>query len=282
MVTYEDDLKVQYIYQKVGEAFFSDQEAPIQLCPAMYSSILLPAIVLATVVHSRSPNSYSFNPLQHLAGTAPPFDPLDPPLDPSPPQGCNVTRAAYLVRHAAIFANDFDYESFIEPFVQKLGNTTVNWSTIPTFSFLSTWQNPITDAEQEMLTRAGKLEATKLGVDIAQRYQTLRTPEKIWTSTAERTVKSAKSLTQGLADDASDIQVVEVSEGEEEGANSLTPYESCPAYSSSAGSDQSTVCSLSLFQCPRLTIASGIPQSIRRPNNGTLQRPVPSLQLDRD
>lgn len=96
------------------------------------------------------------------------------------------------------------------------------------------------DAEQEMLTRAGKLEATKLGVDIAQRYQSLRTPDKIWTSTAERTVKSAKSLTRGLADDASDIQVVEISEGEEEGANSLTPYESCPEYSSSAGSKQST------------------------------------------
>ena len=60
-------------------------------------------------------------------------------------------------------------------------------------------------------------------------------PSKIWTSTAERTVKSAKSLAAGLADDASDIQVAEISEGEEEGANSLTPYESCPAYSSSAG-----------------------------------------------
>ena len=108
-------------------------------------------------------------------------------------------------------------------------------------SFLSTWANPITDAEQEMLTRAGKLEATKLGVDIAQRYQALRTLEKIWTSTAERTVKSAKSLAAGVADDASDIEVVEIYEGEEEGADSLTPYESCPAYSSSAGSDQSDV-----------------------------------------
>ncbi|KAE8449137.1 hypothetical protein EG329_008521 [Mollisiaceae sp. DMI_Dod_QoI] len=205
----------------------------------MYSSILLPAL-LATAALSHPLNSYHFNPLQHLAGVAPPFDPLDPLLDPSPPQGCNVTRAAYLIRHAAIYYNDFDYESYIEPFIQKLSNTTVNWSTIPTFSFLATWKSPITDAEQEMLTRSGKLEATKLGVDIAQRYQGLRTPEKIWTSTAERTLKSAQSLTQGLADDASDIQIIQVSEGEEEGANSLTPYESCPAYSSSAGSKQAT------------------------------------------
>ena len=95
-----------------------------------------------------------------------------------------------------------------------------------------------------MLTRAGKLEATKLGVDVAQRYQSLRTPKKIWTSTAERTVKSAKAFNTGITDDGSDIEVVEVSEGEEEGANSLTPYESCPAYSGSAGSKQATVSNL--------------------------------------
>jgi len=34
----------------------------------------------------------SFDPLQHLAGIAPYFE--DPVLDPAPPQGCNVTRAA--------------------------------------------------------------------------------------------------------------------------------------------------------------------------------------------
>jgi len=203
------------------------------------SAILFSLALQATNVLSHSPNSYSFDPLEHLAGTAPPFDPQDPETDPAPPQGCNVTRAAYLVRHAAIYANDFDYEEYIEPFVQKLENTTVNWSTIPDLSFLSSWKAPISDPEIEMLTRSGKLEATGLGVDIAQRYQGLRTPNKIWTSTAERTVKTAKSFSNGLADDASDIQIVEVPEGKKEGANSLTPYSSCPAYSSSGGSEQS-------------------------------------------
>lgn len=203
--------------------------------------LLLISALCAAGALSRTPNSYEFDPLKHLAGVAPPFDPQDPPLDPSPPQGCNVTRAAYLVRHAAIYANDFDYETYIDPFVQKLSNTTVDWTKVPVLSFLSSWKNPITDAEMEMLTRAGKLEATKLGVDVAQRYQGLRTPKKIWTSTAERTVKSAKSFSSGVADEASDIQIVQVSEGEEEGANSLTPYEGCPAYSSSAGSKQATV-----------------------------------------
>lgn len=215
----------------------------------MYTSSLTVGTLalLATGVAAHYPNDYQFDPLEHLAGVTPPFDPLDPPLDPAPPQGCNVTRAAYLVRHAAIYANDFDYEEYIEPFVQKLSNTTVDWTKVPVLSFLATWKNPVTDAEQEMLTRSGKLQATKLGVDIAQRYQALRNPKKIWTSTAERTVKSAKALAYGLADDAADIQIVEIQEGEEDGANSLTPYKSCPAYSGSAGSKQSSVQAPSLL-----------------------------------
>ncbi|KAF7879326.1 hypothetical protein EAF04_000522 [Stromatinia cepivora] len=203
------------------------------------STVLLTLALQAVNVVSHSPNSYSFDPLEHLAGTAPPFDPQDPQTDPAPPQGCNVTRAAYLVRHAAIYANDFDYEEYIEPFVQKLANTSVNWASIPSLSFLSTWQAPITDPEIEMLTRSGKLEATNLGVDIAQRYQSLRTPNKIWTSTAERTVKTAQSFSSGLADDASDIEIIQIYEGKNDSANSLTPYKACPAYSSSSGNEQS-------------------------------------------
>ena len=65
-------------------------------------------------------STYEFNPLEHLAGIAPYFEPSDPPRDPSPPRGCEVTKAAYLVRHAAINANDFDYESYLEPFTDKL------------------------------------------------------------------------------------------------------------------------------------------------------------------
>ncbi|XMA08756.1 hypothetical protein WAI453_001547 [Rhynchosporium graminicola] len=206
------------------------------------STLTVASIALLTTATSAtySPQNYRFNPLEHLAGVTPPFDPLDPPLDPSPPQGCNVTRAAYLVRHAAIYLNDFDYESYIEPFVEKLSNASVDWSKVPALSFLSTWQVPFSDAEQEMLTRSGKLEATRLGVDIAQRYQGLRTPKKIWTSTAERTVKSAKSLAGGLAEDSSDVDVVQIYEGKKSGADSLTPYKSCPGYSGSAGSDQSS------------------------------------------
>ncbi|KAG6009780.1 hypothetical protein E4U21_001210 [Claviceps maximensis] len=182
-------------------------------------------------------SSYSFNPLEHLAGIAPYFEPADPPRDPKPPQGCSVTRAAYLVRHAAINANDFDYESYLEPFLHKLGNTSLDWAKIPQLSFLATWESPSL-AEQELLTRTGKVEAAQLGLSISYRYPKLRLPQRVWTSTAERTVMSAKNLVRGLEMDERTINVVEIAEGKEEGADSLTPYKSCKGFSGSTGSKQ--------------------------------------------
>ena len=202
------------------------------------SSVLLSALTAGAVA------KYTFDPLQHLAGVAPYFEPETPSFDPAPPQGCNVTRAAYLVRHAAIYANDFDYESYIEPFVEKviasqLSNSSVDWSKSRSLSFLSTWQSPISESESEKLTRVGQLEAFKLGIDVSDRYPSFAQPGKVWTSTAERTVKSANSFISGLVTQANETTLVQVSEGEEEGADSLTPYEGCPAYSSSRGSKQS-------------------------------------------
>jgi acid phosphatase len=194
-------------------------------------------------------STYSFNPLQHLAGIAPYFEPSDPLRHPSPPQGCSVTKAAYLVRHAAINANDFDYESYLEPFIDKLSNSTVDWSKIPELSFLSTWTPPKLE-EQERVTRTGKLEAAQLGVQISYRYPTLRLPKRVWTSSAERTTVSAEGLIRGLEMDDNEIDMVVIPESKEAGADSLTPYSSCPAYSSSAGSDQSSECRCNLtFSC---------------------------------
>jgi acid phosphatase len=152
-----------------------------------------------------------------------------------------LSQAAYLVRHAAIYANDFDYESYIEPFIQKLKNTTVDWKSTYSLSFLETYQSPIADQDQEQLTLVGQLEAQQLGVQLSQRYLGFRAPSKVWSSTAERTVMSAKSLIRGLVRQSNETQLIEVPEGIQEGADSLTPYSSCPGYSSSRGSDQSSV-----------------------------------------
>ncbi|RYP13141.1 hypothetical protein DL767_010900 [Monosporascus sp. MG133] len=187
-------------------------------------------------------STYKFNPLEHLAGVAPYFEPQDPPASPKSPQGCTPVRAAYLSRHAAIYANDYDFEEYIEPFVEKLENHTgIDWSKIPTLNFLRDWVAPITEAEQSLLTRFGKLEAAQLGVALSFRYPNLRLPSRVWTSSAERTLESAEALVRALTKEEDHIDVVSIYESEEAGADSLTPYKSCPAYSSSAGSDQSEV-----------------------------------------
>nr|POE77502.1 thiamine-repressible acid phosphatase spbc21h7.03c [Quercus suber] len=203
------------------------------------TSFALAFPVIVSAVQQPLYSQYTFNPLQHLAGIAPYFEPSDPPRDPAPPQGCAVTKAAYLVRHAAINANDFDYETYLEPFSDKLGNSTVDWSKIPELSFLASWSPPELD-EQERITRTGKLEASQLGVELSYRYPSLRVPERVWASTAERTVVSAQSFIRGLEVDDDEINLVQVYEGEEAGADSLTPYSSCPKYSGSAGSDQAS------------------------------------------
>lgn len=203
----------------------------------------------ALTAHAAVPlySNYAFNPLEHLGGVAPYFEPLDPSTDPAPPQGCTPVRAGYLVRHAAIYANDFDYEEYLSPFIEKVQNKTgsVNWSTVPSLSFLASWTPPVSDAEQELLTRVGKLEATQLGASLGFRYSSagLRQPGKVWASSAERTAESAKALIRGLepagADDS--IALVSVYESKEGGADTLTPYSSCPKYSGSKGSEQSGV-----------------------------------------
>jgi len=204
-----------------------------------FAMLAFPALSMAYAHQQPLYSEFSFNPLEHLSGISPYFEPSDPPKAQSPPQGCEVTKAAYLVRHAAINANDFDYETYLEPFADKLKNTTQDFSTIPELAFLSKWQAP-TFEEEELVTRTGRLEAAQLGVQISFRYPHLRLPKRVWASTAERTVVSAEGLIRGLELDDDTINLVQIYEGDEAGADSLTPYSSCPAFSSSRGSQQSS------------------------------------------
>ncbi|KAK8057531.1 repressible acid phosphatase [Apiospora saccharicola] len=204
---------------------------------------MLKALPIASLASAATLNSnYKFNPLEHLGGVAPYFESQDPSASPDAPQGCKASRAAYLVRHAAIAANDFDYETYLEPFVSKLENkTNIDWSKTPTLNFLADWTAPVSEEEEELLTRVGRLEATRLGVDMFFRYSHMKLPSKVYTSSAERTYKSAQSLVRGFEFDDNTMNVVSIYEGKESGADSLTPYKACPAYSSSAGSDESSV-----------------------------------------
>ncbi|KAJ5293836.1 hypothetical protein N7508_008657 [Penicillium antarcticum] len=201
----------------------------------MYFTYLLAALAAPVL------SSSHFNPLEHSAGIAPYYTPNDPPLESSPPQGCNVTRASYLVRHAAIYANDFDYETYLEPFVKKLQNTTQNWSSTKSLKFLSDWTAPINEEHLEKLTRVGLQQAQKLGISLHKKYAHLQTPAKVWSSTADRTVNSAHSFISGFTNNhTKSINLTQIAESKKAGADSLTPYKGCSAYSSSYGSDQSS------------------------------------------
>ncbi|KAI9041866.1 putative histidine acid phosphatase [Aspergillus affinis] len=200
---------------------------------------LLSSVILLGALSTASAES-KFNPLEHLTGIAPYYFPKHPALDGAPPQGCNVTRAAYLVRHAAIYANDFDYESYLEPFINKLRNTTQDWSSVRGLQFLSNWSAPVDEEHLEKITRVGYQEASSLGSTLRKRYSGLKAPEKVWSSSADRTVRTADGFIAGFTNQKnSSVHLQQVEEGKDSGADSLTPHKSCPAYSGSYGSDQS-------------------------------------------
>lgn len=67
-----------------------------------------------------------------------------------------MTAASYLIRHAAIYANDDDYERYIEPFIKKLNSTLSSSSGkkrkgwTGDLAFFDKWQNPIDNPKKQL------------------------------------------------------------------------------------------------------------------------------------
>jgi acid phosphatase len=80
----------------------------------------------------------------------------------------------------------------------------------------------------------------QLGIDVSSRYSSFEAPAKVWASSSERTTASADSFIKGLVRQSNETRLVSVYESEEAGADSLTPHESCPNFSGSRGSKQSS------------------------------------------
>ncbi|KAI0332669.1 phosphoglycerate mutase-like protein [Cubamyces sp. BRFM 1775] len=217
------------------------------------STSLTPAVVAGMPIphHKRQviegPGGYRFDVLEHLAGIAPYFDSPGVQLDPHPPDGCSVTKATYIVRHSNIYANDFDYETYLSPFLSKLAN----YSDRPVFArtadlaFLANYTSPITnETEQiEKMTPSGGEAAAAFAGVIKKTYPNLLNSTssradafRIWAASASRDVDTAKAFIQGLGNNAT---LVIVNEGEEDSADSLTPHISCPTFDASMGSVQS-------------------------------------------
>lgn len=127
-----------------------------------------------------------------------------------------------------------------------------DWNSSSSLSFLSNWTAPVDEDHLDELTNTGLREARRLGRTLRNRYQDLNKPRQVWSSTAERTVKTAKGFIEGFTigghnsttlrtdPTTKKINLTTVDESEEAGADSLTPYKGCEAYSSSYGNDQSS------------------------------------------
>ena len=169
----------------------------------MFRSALVSSLALAVAVRALPPvilevisdedQADNFNVLHHLAGDSPYFNSPGVGLTVDVPDGCSVSRATYLMRHTDIYANDFEYENQLAPFLYKLGNFTDRAKFADGSSplaFLATWTSPITDPEDqiEKVTPSGKQDALKLGGVIAKRHQKLLTNTtgdfKFWVSDA--------------------------------------------------------------------------------------------------
>ncbi|EPQ54845.1 phosphoglycerate mutase-like protein [Gloeophyllum trabeum ATCC 11539] len=192
------------------------------------------------------PGGYQFDVLEHLAGIAPYFDAPGVQLDPDVPSGCSVAKATYLVRHSNIYANDYDYETYLSPFLEKLANFSDKSAFTRTsdLRFLANYTSPITNetAQLEKVTPSGIQAAQAFGGVIARMYPNLTSTTsgafRVWAASASRTVESAQAFIQGAFSRNDSAQLVVVNEGENDSANSLTPHISCPNFHSSAGSEQ--------------------------------------------
>jgi len=176
---------------------------------------------------------YQFDELLHLPGISPYFDALGFGLEHRVPDGCNVIAASYLIRHAAIYANDGDYETYIEPFLQKLDRNRAGW-TGP-LKFLTTWESPIPPDKLEEITPPGTSDAVKVGKHLLEHYPDLvPTTKRILADKKSRTFDTAKAFVKAFPN-AEDIEVVRVRQDVNGSKDALIPHKNCPAFSKEPG-----------------------------------------------
>lgn len=180
---------------------------------------------------------YKFDPLLHLPGISPYFDAVGFGLEHSPPPGCNVTAASYIVRHGAIYANDDEYDEFIKPFLWKLEkNRDGAWSG--PLAFMSKWQSPVLEDKLEDLTPSGAVDAANVGKHLLERYTDLVPKTKrILADKKSRTYDTAKNLITAFPQNDT-IEIVRVTTNENGSMESLIPHKSCENFSKAPGTKE--------------------------------------------
>lgn len=212
------------------------------LCLTIFS-VFTNAIQLPLFPQSHT-EGYKFDPLLHLPGISPYFDAIGAGLDHTAPRHCRVTAASYLVRHAAIYANDHDYEVFIAPFLAKLastaassqsGHTRTGWKG--SLSFFSTWQNPYTDPENQLekVTPQGIKDSKKVAKHLLSRYPHLvPTTKRIYADQKSRTQDTAAAFARVFPQD---VEIVHLATNSSS-FYAQNPHKACSAFSKKPGDEE--------------------------------------------
>ncbi|KAH9222651.1 histidine acid phosphatase-like protein [Leptodontidium sp. 2 PMI_412] len=209
------------------------------------SQLISPAIAAQIPLQPQSHSQgYQFDPLLHLPGISPYFDAIGFGLSHEAPRHCEVTAASYLIRHAAIYANAHDYETYIEPFLTKLDSTYPSSSFSKKrqgwkgpLSFLTKWTNPISDPDNqlEQITPQGIKDSKKVGKHLLSRYPKLvPTTKTIYADTKARTQDTAKAFVQVFPQK---VEVVEI-DLNRTSFHSQDPHKACKAFSKKPGDDE--------------------------------------------
>ncbi|UJR29443.1 hypothetical protein I4U23_010655 [Adineta vaga] len=234
-----------YLYFAKQSNEHIDVDAELVPVPTVYHRSVIDLSHFSILTSPSSYPSYKFNILHHLTAISPYFDSESNELNPDPPLGCTIDKAIYLVRHGSIYANDYDYEHTIEPFIKRLQSSLkqIDFSRSKELAFLATWNSPITNSDEqvEKLTQSGSNEAFKLGTQLASRYPNLKT--KIWASSSNRTKESAASLFTGLSGNKKTIDDISIiMEEKNQGANTLSPTKTCSLFNITLGTQEAETC----------------------------------------
>jgi acid phosphatase len=202
-----------------------------------------------------------WDPLEHSSGIAPYHD--APGADIKAPKGCKVSAAAFLIRHSSIYANDDEWEDYMQPFVSRVEAARGSFPKDGPLGFLQDWQCPINDDNLEELTGPGEDDANTLGKRFRKLYphllpprrlgkekkpvegEKVKTPFLVWTASSSRDIGTAKAFIRGAfprrqeggdgEGDGKYLKLVQVPNKDPKWSTSLTPHKVCPRFTKEEG-----------------------------------------------
>jgi hypothetical protein len=146
-----------------------------------------------------------------------------------------------LVRHAAICAQDSDYETYIQPILENIDTTCAlsgkrreGW-TGP-LAFFEKWTTPIDDPDNqlEQITPQGVKDSKKVAKHLLSRYPTLvPTTKRIYADKNSRTQDTAKAFAAVFPHE---IEIVQINLTES--FHSQVPHKACHDFSKEPGDKQ--------------------------------------------